>query len=89
MCECCLKNITLLCHITSEDYDYCVGCFCQLDEIPEVYSVRNTLLYSLTEPNWLCLDEILLLTAFQIWGFGNWGEVKDYMNFNGSKFNKN
>lgn len=30
----------------------------------------------------------MLLTAFQKWGFGNWGEVKDYMNFNGTKFSK-
>lgn len=88
VCDLCLKNITIICHIASEDFDYCVGCFGQLEEFPDMYTVRSTMLYSLTETDWLCLDEILLLTAFQKWGFGNWGEVKDYMNFNGTKFSK-
>jgi len=29
-----MKSITLITHITSEDYDYCVGCFAQLEEFP-------------------------------------------------------
>jgi hypothetical protein len=45
-------------------------------------------MYTLTDAEWLSLDEILLLTAFEKWGFGNWGEVKDYMSFNGAKFTK-
>lgn len=36
----------------------------------------------------MTLDEILLLTGFQKWGFGNWGEVKDYMGYNGANFSK-
>lgn len=31
ICDCCQKNVTILCHIASDDFDYCVGCFSDLE----------------------------------------------------------
>ena len=27
-----------------------------------------------------------MTTAFSLWGFGNWSQIKDYMDYNGSPF---
>lgn len=88
VCDNCNKNITLLTYVVCDENDYCVKCFANLEEYPETYSISNTLNYSLTEPDWLCIDDILLLTAYQKWGFGNWDEITDFMNFNGCRFTK-
>lgn len=72
--------------IRTQEHDYCVGCFSQLEEFPEQYFVRKKMLFSLSEPEWTSLDEMLMLNALEKWGFGNWEEVQDFMNYNGGKF---
>jgi hypothetical protein len=32
------------------------------------------------------MDEVVLTTAFKLWGFGNWGQIKEYLDYNCSPF---
>jgi hypothetical protein len=43
-------------------------------------------MYSLVEKDWSAVDELVMLSAFQKWGYGNWEEIKDFMLYNGINF---
>ena len=75
-CDDCEKTITITTSVRTSDHDYCIGCFSQLEEFPEQYFVKHKMLSSLTEAEWTCLDELLMFSALEKWGFGNWEEVK-------------
>jgi hypothetical protein len=32
------------------------------------------------------MDEVVMTSAFKLWGFGNWSQIKEYMDYNGSAF---
>ena len=32
------------------------------------------------------MDEMLLITAFRTWGYSNWGQIKEFMDYNQSAF---
>jgi len=32
------------------------------------------------------MDEVVMTTAFKLWGFGNWSQIKEYMDYNASPF---
>lgn len=32
------------------------------------------------------MDELSLLNGLKAWGFGNWQQIKDFMDYNGSVF---
>ena len=48
--------------------------------------VRRALKMSFTGTKWDLMDEVVLTTAFKLWGFGNWGQIKEYLDYNCSPF---
>jgi hypothetical protein len=32
------------------------------------------------------MDEVVMMTAFKLWGYGNWGQIKEYLDYNLSPF---
>lgn len=57
------------------DY-YCVACFANLDDFPVEYLVRRSLRQSFTNSDWDLMDEVVLTTAIQLWGYSNWNQIK-------------
>ncbi len=39
-----------------------------------------------TMSSWDLMDEVLLITAYRIWGYSNWAQIKEYMDYNHSAF---
>jgi hypothetical protein len=76
------RNVFIL---TRSDY-FCVKCFSNLDDFPPEYLVGRALRQSFTSSNWDLMDEVVLTTAFKLWGFGNWGQIKEYLDYNCSPF---
>ncbi len=85
-CSGCELELTRsICLITKTDY-YCVACFANLDEFPQEYLVRSSLKKSFNETQWDLMDEAVLAAAFRIWGYSNWAQIKEYMDYNQSPF---
>jgi hypothetical protein len=38
------------------------------------------------DSGWSAVDELVMLSAFEKWGYGNWEEIKDFMNYSGINF---
>ena len=71
--------------LSKADY-FCVRCFANLEDFPQEYLVRRALRDSFTNSSWDMMDEVMLTTAFKLWGFGNWGQIKEYLDYNCSPF---
>jgi len=57
-----------------------------LEEYPQEYLTRRSLRQSFTNSCWDLMDEVVMMTAFKIWGYGNWGQIKEYLDYNLSPF---
>lgn len=51
-CDVCKKDISKHTKILTPSNDYCVGCFSNLEQLPEYYHVINKLDYPLFEAEW-------------------------------------
>ncbi|MBA0566764.1 hypothetical protein Golob_011550 [Gossypium lobatum] len=66
------------------DFDLCVECFSVGAEITphkcnHPYRVMDNLSFPLICPDWNADEEILLLEAIEMYGFGNWAEVAEHV----------
>ncbi|KAK4745295.1 hypothetical protein SAY87_011607 [Trapa incisa] len=89
LCHCnyCNKDISGRIRIkcaTCPNFDLCIECFSVGAEITphkskHPYRVMDNLSFPLLCPDWSVDEEMLLLEAIEMYGFGNWGEVADYV----------
>lgn len=88
-CHSCGKNLTMETRIRcaeceSETCDLCLGCFCNANEPGahsrhHKYQVFSNLHFPLFVPKWTAEEELLLLEAVTLFGFGNWADVGDHV----------
>ena len=73
-CDICHKtcgrqpNAILLLQEENRYVDYCMGCFLKIDFMIKKdykYWIRSNLNYSLTDPKWSVMDDILLLKSIK------------------------
>ena len=55
---------------------FCIKCFSNIEDHNEEYIIRSSLRKSFTDSSWDLVDEVILNTAFKLWGFGNWSQIK-------------
>ena len=85
-CSECELNLARFAHVISNKDYYCVPCFANLEVYPQDYLVRMSLRESPTDSSWDLFDELVMVHAFSLWGYSNWTQIKDYMDYNGSPF---
>ncbi|XP_031394515.1 transcriptional adapter ADA2a isoform X1 [Punica granatum] len=86
-CNYCNKDISGKVRIkcaACPDFDLCIECFSVGAEITphksnHPYRVMDNLSFPLICPDWNVDEEMLLLEAIEMYGFGNWAEVADYV----------
>ncbi|XP_052734680.1 transcriptional adapter ADA2 isoform X4 [Vigna angularis] len=86
-CNYCNKDISgrirIKCAVC-QDFDLCIECFSIGAEVTphksnHPYRVMDNLCFPLICPDWNADEEILLLEAIEMYGFGNWNEVAEYV----------
>ncbi|XP_014523682.1 transcriptional adapter ADA2b isoform X2 [Vigna radiata var. radiata] len=86
-CNYCNKDISgrirIKCAVC-QDFDLCIECFSVGAEVTphksnHPYRVMDNLSFPLICPDWNADEEILLLEAIEMYGFGNWNEVAEYV----------
>ncbi|KAI5406582.1 transcriptional adapter ADA2 isoform X2 [Lathyrus oleraceus] len=84
-CNYCNKDISgkirIKC-VVCQDFDLCIECFSVGAELTphksnHPYRVMDNLSFPLICPDWSADEEMLLLEAIDMYGFGNWNEVAD------------
>ncbi|CAK8567030.1 unnamed protein product [Lathyrus sativus] len=84
-CNYCNKDISgkirIKC-VVCQDFDLCIECFSVGAELTphksnHPYRVMDNLSFPLVCPDWSADEEMLLLEAIDMYGFGNWNEVAD------------
>ncbi|XP_040948862.1 transcriptional adapter ADA2a isoform X1 [Gossypium hirsutum] len=86
-CNYCNKDLSGMVRIkcaVCPDFDLCVECFSVGAEITphkcnHPYRVMDNLSFPLICPDWNADEEILLLEAIEMYGFGNWAEVAEHV----------
>ncbi|KAK5833303.1 hypothetical protein PVK06_017125 [Gossypium arboreum] len=86
-CNYCNKDLSGMVRIkcaVCPDFDLCVECFSVGAEITphkcnHQYRVMDNLSFPLICPDWNADEEILLLEAIEMYGFGNWAEVAEHV----------
>ncbi|MBA0624560.1 hypothetical protein Godav_009902 [Gossypium davidsonii] len=86
-CNYCNKDLSGMVRIkcaVCPDFDLCVECFSVGAEITphkcnHPYRVMDNLSFPLICPDWNADEEILLLEAVEMYGFGNWAEVAEHV----------
>ncbi|KAL5865403.1 hypothetical protein ACOSQ3_002917 [Xanthoceras sorbifolium] len=86
-CNYCNKDISGMVRIkcaVCPDFDLCIECFSVGAEITphksnHPYRVMDNLSFPLICPDWNADEEILLLEAIEMYGFGNWNEVAEHV----------
>ncbi|TYI84015.1 hypothetical protein E1A91_D05G334500v1 [Gossypium mustelinum] len=86
-CNYCNKDLSGMVRIkcaVCPDFDLCVECFSVGAEITphkcnHPYRVMENLSFPLICPDWNADEEILLLEAIEMYGFGNWAEVAEHV----------
>lgn len=86
-CNYCHKDISgkirIKCFVC-QDFDLCIECFSVGAEVTphksnHPYRVMDNLSFPLLCPDWNADEEMLLLEAIEMYGFGNWNEVAEYV----------
>ncbi|CAJ2668325.1 unnamed protein product [Trifolium pratense] len=84
-CNYCNKDISgkirIKC-VVCQDFDLCIECFSVGAELTphksnHPYRVMDNLSFPLICPDWSADEEMLLLEAIDMYGFGNWNDVAD------------
>ena len=86
-CDYCRKDISHVARIKCAecvDFDLCMECFCSgasvLPHRPyHAYRVIEHVRQPLFDPRWGADEELLLLEAIEIFGFGNWGDIAEHV----------
>ncbi|XP_027190941.1 transcriptional adapter ADA2 isoform X1 [Cicer arietinum] len=90
-CNYCNKDISgkirIKC-VVCQDFDLCIECFSVGAEVTphksnHPYRVMDNLSFPLTSPDWSADEERLLLEAIEMYGFGHWNDVADYVGTKG------
>ncbi|MED6159748.1 hypothetical protein PIB30_045142 [Stylosanthes scabra] len=86
-CNYCNKDISgvirMKCAVC-QDFDLCVECFSVGAEVTphksnHPYMIMDNLSFPLITPDWNADEEMLLLEGIEMYGFGNWNEVAEYV----------
>ncbi|EKU20936.1 histone acetyltransferase complex component, partial [Nannochloropsis gaditana CCMP526] len=90
-CNYCMRDISNTIRIkcaevsTCPDWDLCVDCFGAGVELGKhkndhPYRVVDNTHYPIFSPDWTATEELLLLSALEAHGMGNWGKVAELLN---------
>lgn len=86
-CNYCNKDISgkirIKCAVC-QDFDLCIECFSVGAEVTphksnHPYRIMDNLSFPLICPDWNADEEMLLLEGIEMYGFGNWNEVAEYV----------
>ncbi|KAK7393788.1 hypothetical protein VNO78_22352 [Psophocarpus tetragonolobus] len=86
-CNYCNKDISgkirIKC-VVCQDFDLCIECFSVGAEVNphksnHPYRIMDNLSFPLLCPDWNADEEMLLLEGIEMYGFGNWNEVAEYV----------
>ncbi|TKY47885.1 Transcriptional adapter ADA2 [Spatholobus suberectus] len=86
-CNYCNKDISgkirIKC-VVCQDFDLCIECFSVGAEVTphksnHPYRIMDNLSFPLICPDWNADEEMLLLEGIEMYGFGNWNEVAEYV----------
>ncbi|KHN37968.1 Transcriptional adapter ADA2, partial [Glycine soja] len=86
-CNYCNKDISgkirIKCAVC-QDFDLCIECFSVGAEVTphksnHPYRIMDNLSFPLICPDWNADEEMLLLEGIEMYGFGNWNEVAEYI----------
>ncbi|RDX63151.1 Transcriptional adapter ADA2, partial [Mucuna pruriens] len=86
-CNYCNKDISgkirIKC-VVCQDFDLCIECFSVGAEVKphkcnHPYRIMDNLSFPLICPDWNTDEEMLLLEGIEMYGFGNWNEVAEYV----------
>ncbi|KAK7304853.1 hypothetical protein VNO77_42744 [Canavalia gladiata] len=86
-CNYCNKDISgkirIKC-VVCQDFDLCIECFSVGAEVTphksnHPYRIMDNLSFPLICPDWNADEEMLLLEGLEMYGFGNWNEVAEYV----------
>ena len=86
-CEICLREITRLCYIKCAVCDnlcVCVNCFASARNkgshtTQHPYQVIDPLKFPVLDPSWTAREEVMLLEGLQMFGYGNWTCVAEFL----------
>ncbi|XP_057734917.1 transcriptional adapter ADA2a-like [Arachis stenosperma] len=86
-CNYCNKDISGMIRIkcaVCQDFDLCIECFSVGAEVTphksnHPYMIMDNLSFPLITPDWNADEEMLLLEGIEMYGFGNWNEVAEYV----------
>ncbi|RYR06455.1 hypothetical protein Ahy_B05g073791 isoform B [Arachis hypogaea] len=86
-CNYCNKDISRMIRIkcaVCQDFDLCIECFSVGAEVTphksnHPYMIMDNLSFPLITPDWNADEEMLLLEGIEMYGFGNWNEVAEYV----------
>ncbi|GAB5036819.1 histone acetyltransferase complex partial, partial [Nannochloropsis oceanica] len=90
-CNYCMRDISNTIRIkcaetsTCPDWDLCVDCFGAGVELGKhkndhPYRVVDNTAYPIFAPDWTATEELLMLSALEAHGMGNWGKVAEVLN---------
>ena len=86
-CEVCLKEVTRLCYIKCslcDNLNLCVNCFAMARSkgahtSRHPYQVIDPMKFPLLDPHWTAKEEVMLLEGLQMFGYGNWSSVSEFL----------
>eukprot|EP00124_Ichthyophonus_hoferi_P002334 Ihof_evm8s154 gene=Ihof_evmTU8s154 len=86
-CDSCKKDITSEIHIhcaVCTDVDLCLDCFSRGKQAgshrnDHAYRITDNAKYPLFDAKWGADEELLLLEAIEMYGFGNWTDISDHV----------
>ena len=86
-CDYCRKDISSLIRVkcaVCSDFDLCLECFCSGVQVgphrnSHAYRIIEHVRTPLFDPRWGADEELLLLEAIELFGFGNWSDIADHV----------